>query len=172
MMARALAMLRGSAPRQEGGGFDIKEMILHHLADSPEWEGPFGLVVHLPQFEPVHLGPIAIDFSITKHVLFMAAAAVLVALLLILAARDAKREHASGATRGPKGAANVVEAFVLYIRDEVALKNIGHGGERYVPYIVTVFFFILFCNLLGLLPWGASPTGNCTSNQKRVPMPG
>ena len=158
-MMASVAMLRGSPP-QEGGGFDIKEMILHHLADSPEWEGPFGLVVHLPQFAPVHLGPITIDFSITKHVLFMAAAALLVAVLLIVAARDAKREHASGAARGPKGAANVVEAFVLYIRDEVALRNIGHGGERYVPYIVTVFFFILFCNLLGLLPWGASPTGN------------
>src|SRR3972149_1752967 len=43
---------------------------------------------------------------------------------------------------------------------EVDHKNTGRGGERYVPYIVSVFFFILFCNLLGLLPWGASPTGN------------
>jgi F-type H+-transporting ATPase subunit a len=50
--------------------------------------------------------------------------------------------------------------MVLFIRDEVALKNIGHGGERFVPYIVTVFFFILYCNLLGLVPWGATPTGN------------
>jgi F-type H+-transporting ATPase subunit a len=83
-----------------------------------------------------------------------------VTVLLILAARDARREQARGADRGPRGAANVVEAFILYLRDEVALKNIGHGGERYVPYIVSVFFFILFCNLLGLLPWGASPTGN------------
>jgi F-type H+-transporting ATPase subunit a len=145
--------------QEEGGGFDIQEMILHHLADSPEWETPFG-VVHLPQFPPVHLGPLTIDFSITKHVLFMMIAAALVAIILVLAARDAKREHAGGAERGPKGAANVVEAMILFVRDEIALKNIGHGGERYVPYIVTVFFFILFCNLLGLLPWGASPTGN------------
>jgi F-type H+-transporting ATPase subunit a len=156
-MMRSVIAARAAA--QEGGGFDIKEMILHHLADSPEWESPFG-VVHLPQFAPLHLGPITIDFSITKHVLFMMAAAVLVMVLLIVAARDAKREHEAGAERGPKGAANVVEAFILYLRDEVALRNIGHGGERYVPYIVTVFFFILFCNLLGLLPWGASPTGN------------
>jgi F-type H+-transporting ATPase subunit a len=85
---------------------------------------------------------------------------VLTALLLVTAGRIAKREHAAGAQRGPKGTTNVVEAFVLYLRDEVAMPNIGHGGERYVPYIVTVFFFILFCNLLGLLPWGASPTGN------------
>lgn len=140
--------------------FDITEMILHHLADSPELELPFGTVVHLPQFAPVHLGPITLDFSITKHVVFMALAAVLVAVVLILAARGAKREHEAGAGRGPKGAANVVEAFILYLRDEVAMKNIGHGGERFVPYVVAVFFFILFCNLLGLLPWGASPTGN------------
>jgi F-type H+-transporting ATPase subunit a len=144
----------------ETNGFDITEMILHHLADSPELELPFGRVVQLPQFAPVHLGPFSLDFSITKHVVFMALAAFLVAVVLIIAARDAKREHAAGAGRGPKGAANVVEAFILYLRDEVALKNIGHGGEKFVPYIVAVFFFILFCNLLGLLPWGASPTGN------------
>jgi F-type H+-transporting ATPase subunit a len=148
-----------AAAQSEAGKFDIKEMILHHLADSEVWEAPWG-EVHLPQFEPVQLGPIALDFSITKHVLFMMISAVLVMILLILAGQDAKRERAAGAERGLKGAANVVEAFILFLRDEVALKNIGHGGERYVPYIVTVFFFILFCNLLGLLPWGASPTGN------------
>ncbi|HUF51176.1 MAG TPA: F0F1 ATP synthase subunit A [Longimicrobiales bacterium] len=157
MIPGLLPMMRAAA--EEGGEFDIPSMILHHLADSHEWETPLG-VVHLPQFAPVHIGPLTIDFSITKHVLFMMIAAVLVALLLIVAARDAKRERAAGAARGPRGAANVVEAFILYLRDEVALKNIGHGGERFVPYVVTVFFFILFCNLLGLVPWGASPTGN------------
>lgn len=156
MIGRLIPYLAAAAPE---GEFDIKEMILHHLADSHEWEAPWG-VVHLPQFAPVHLGPLTMDFSITKHVLFMMVAAVLVMILLIVAARDAKREHASGAGRGPKGAANVVEAFILFLRDEVAMPNVGHGGDRYVPYIVTVFFFILFCNLLGLLPWGASPTGN------------
>src|SRR5207253_3675599 len=105
-------------------------------------------------------GPLTIDFSITKHVLFMMIAAVLVALTLIIAARDAARGHRAGAEKGPKGAANVVEALILFLRDEVAMKNIGHGGEKYVPYVIAVFFFILFCNALGLLPWGASPTGN------------
>jgi F-type H+-transporting ATPase subunit a len=156
MMPNLLGMLR--APVGDGP-FDITEMILHHLADSPYWETPFG-VLHLPQFEPVQLGPLTLDFSITKHVLFMLIAATGVAVLLIAAARDAQRAQAAGAGRGPKGAANVVEAMVLFVRDEIALKNIGHGGERYVPYIVSVFFFILFCNLLGLVPWGASPTGD------------
>ena len=159
MLGRVLPWLAAAAPAEGEGGFDISEMILHHLADSHEWETPFG-VVHLPTWDPVHLGPLTIDFSITKHVLFMMIAAVLVALVMIIAARDAKREHAQGAERGPKGAANVVEAFILYLRDEVALPNLGHHGERFVPYIVAVFFFILFCNLLGLVPWGASPTGN------------
>ena len=152
--------LPATAPQQEeGAAFNIKEMILHHLVDSNEWETPFG-VVHLPRFDPIHVGPLTLDFSITKHVLFMFFAAVLVALLLITAARSASKAHRAGAETGPKGAANVVEAFILFLRDEVALRNIGHGGERYVPYIVSVFFFILFCNLLGLVPWGASANGN------------
>ncbi len=150
MMGSLLPMIRAA----EGGKFNIGEMILHHLADSNEWEiGPW--VVHLPQW---HVG--GFDLSITKHVLFMMIAAVLVMVLLISAGRSAAKFHASGANEGPKGAANVVEAFVLFIRDEIAIKNIGHGGEKFVPYIVTVFFFILFCNALGLVPWGASPTGN------------
>ncbi|HEX6588194.1 MAG TPA: F0F1 ATP synthase subunit A [Longimicrobiales bacterium] len=147
------------AAASEGGEFDIKEMILHHLADSTEWEvGPW--VVHLPQFEPVHLGPLVLDFSITKHILFMFIAAILVAAILIWSGTKARRARAAGAGEGPRGATNIVEAIVLYIRDEVALRNIGHGGEKFVPYIVAVFFFILFMNLLGLVPWGASPTGN------------
>jgi F-type H+-transporting ATPase subunit a len=50
--------------------------------------------------------------------------------------------------------------MVLFVRNDVAVANIGHGGEKYAPYVLTLFFFILYCNLLGLLPWGATPTGN------------
>jgi F-type H+-transporting ATPase subunit a len=157
MIPSLLPLLR-AAPAP-GEPFDIPSMIMHHLEDGSYWETPFG-TLHLPQFAPVHLGPLTLDFSITRHVLFMMFAAALVGLILISAARGARREQASGAGRGPKGAANVVEAMVLFIRDEIALRNIGAGGERYVPYIVTVFFFILFCNILGLVPWGATPTGN------------
>jgi F-type H+-transporting ATPase subunit a len=147
------------AAPQEGGTFDIREMITSHLVDAPYWHGPFG-DVHFPQFSPVRIGPITLDFSITVHVAAMFVAAALVTLLLVWAGRDAAKQQGAGAGRGPKGAANVVEAVILFVRDEIALRNIGHGGERYVPYIVTIFFFILFCNLLGLLPWGATATGN------------
>jgi F-type H+-transporting ATPase subunit a len=148
-----------AAAQEHGGEFDITEMILHHLADSHEWETPFG-VVHLPQFDPVHLGPLTLDFSITKHVLFMMFAAVLVSAALIPAARRAARARTEGAAKGPRGGHNVMEAFILFLRDEVAKPNVGPHGERFYPYIIAVFFFILSCNLLGLIPWGASPTGN------------
>jgi F-type H+-transporting ATPase subunit a len=156
MMGGLLPMLKAAG----GGEFDVSEMILHHLADSREWEAPFGLgTVVFPEWK-IPVGGMMIDLSITKQVLFMMIAAVLVMIVVIAAARDAKREHEGGAVRGPRGAANVVEAFILFLRDEVAMKNIGHGGEKYVPYVVSIFFFVLFCNVLGLLPWGASPTGN------------
>jgi F-type H+-transporting ATPase subunit a len=150
MTGSLLPMIRAA----EGGRFNIGEMIKHHLADSNEWEVA-GRVIHFPHWEIA-----GIDVSITKHVFFMMIAAVLVMILLIAAGRSAARYHASGAGEGPKGAANVVEAFILFLRDEVAIKNIGHDGAKYTPYIVTVFFFILFCNMVGLVPWGASPTGN------------
>src|SRR2546422_66298 len=50
--------------------------------------------------------------------------------------------------------------MVLFVRNDVAIASIGHGGEVFAPYILTLFFFILYCNLLGLLPWGAAATGN------------
>jgi F-type H+-transporting ATPase subunit a len=141
---------------QEGGGPNLGEVIMHHVTDSHELETPFG-VLHLPRWEPLHLGPLTIDLSPTKHVVFMLLAAVLVATIMIWTARRVTRQ---GAERAPRGLANLIEAFVIYLRDEVALANIGHGGERYVPYVLTLFFFILFTNLLGLLPWGATATGN------------
>ena len=53
-----------------------------------------------------------------------------------------------------------MEATALYIRQEVVLPNVGPHGEGYAPYLLTLFFFILAMNLLGLLPWGATATGN------------
>jgi F-type H+-transporting ATPase subunit a len=158
-MLESIRSLMAVAAPQEAETFDIKDMILHHMVDAEKWEVMFW-TIYLPQFEPVQVGPLSIDFSITKHVLFMFFAAVLAALTLIPAARRAERARAAGAAQGPQGGGNVVEAFVLYLRDEVAKPNVGHHGERFYPYIISVFFFILFCNLLGLVPWGTSPTAN------------
>jgi F-type H+-transporting ATPase subunit a len=137
---------------------NIGEVILHHTADA--WTidfYPFG-TIHLHRWPDIHLGSLTFNLSPTKHVYFMILAAILVFLVMYIAARTMKRPG-TGET-APKGFAGAVEAIVLFVRDEIAIANIGHDGAKYAPFIMTLFFFILFCNLFGLFPWGASPTGN------------
>jgi F-type H+-transporting ATPase subunit a len=132
-------------------------MLMHHLADAPEIELPWG-VLHLPHWGDIgHLGGFPINLSPTKHVVFMALAALLVAALFITIARAITGKYEG---KAPGGLANAMEAMILYFRDEIVRRNIGHGADGFTPYILTVFFFILFMNLLGLVPWGASATGN------------
>ncbi len=90
--------------------------------------------------------------------MFALLAAVIVALVFILSARSVARAEVQG--RPAKGFAGAMEATALWIRQEVILPNVGPHGEGYAPYLLTTFFFILACNLFGLLPWGATPTGN------------
>ncbi|HWB40385.1 MAG TPA: F0F1 ATP synthase subunit A [Gemmatimonadales bacterium] len=131
--------------------------IVHHIGNAHEIETPFG-IIHLPQWDPIHLGGLAIDLSPTKHLVFMLVAATIVALTFLLSARAIARAQAKG--RPAKGFAGSMEAMALYIRQEVVLPNVGHHGEGFAPYLLTLFFFILVMNLLGLLPWGATATGN------------
>jgi len=135
---------------------DIGSMILEHTADSHVIELPFGKEIHLP--EGWFIPGTHIDVSPTKHVVFMIFAALLVFLTLWIAGRRVDRRHRQG--KAPSGFGAAVEAIVLFVRNDVAIANIGHGGAKFAPLIVTQFFFILYCNLLGLFPWGATPTGN------------
>jgi F-type H+-transporting ATPase subunit a len=132
--------------------------IVHHIGNAHEIEIPFLGVYQLPHFPPVHIGNLAIDLSPTKHLVFMLLAATLVTLIFVLSARAVARAQAQG--KPAKGFAGAMEATALYIRQEVILPNVGHHGEGFVPYLLTLFFFILAMNLLGLLPWGATATGN------------
>lgn len=152
MVWSAVSGGEGSGQQEQSLG----DLILYHLGDKSTLDLPF-IEVLLPQWEPVQVGPVVIDFSITKLTFFLFVTAIIVALLLIWTAR---RTRAAGRDRAPRGVPGVIEAAVLYLRNEVALANIGKGGEAYVPFVVTVFFFIAVSNLLGLLPWGASPTTN------------
>lgn len=133
-------------------GFDFNEL-LHHLYDTREVEIPFGHI-ELPHFPPIQIGGMTIDLSITKHVVFVVIAAVLVACVAIVSARSIRRNPV------PHGFSNLFETLVEFIRDEVVLPNMGKAGLKYMPYLLTTFFFILVMNLLGLVPFGATPTGN------------
>ena len=137
-----------------GEELNIGEMVMHHTADA--WTidlEPF-TTIHLPRWPDVHLGPLTVNLSPTKHVVFMLLAATLVFLTMRIGARAIERRHREG--KAPKGFGNAVEALVLYVRNEIAIANIGHDGAKFAPLILTLFFFVLYATLLGLLPWGSS----------------
>jgi F-type H+-transporting ATPase subunit a len=138
---------------------DIGGMIFEHTADAHALELPFVGHVALPQWAPVHVGRMVIDLSPTKHVVFLLTAAFLVWLTMWLTGRALERQRAQG-SGAPRGLASMVEAMVLFVRNDVAIANIGHRGALFAPYILTLFWLILYCNVLGLLPFGATATGN------------
>jgi F-type H+-transporting ATPase subunit a len=106
-------------------------------------------------------GEIVVDFSITRHLILAVIAAVLLCVVLISLANRYKR--GVGRTEAPRGTLqNMMETFVIYVRDEIVRPAIGPKSDRYLPYILTVFFFILTVNLLGLVPFSATATANLT----------
>jgi F-type H+-transporting ATPase subunit a len=121
--------------------------IMHHIQDGKDLWG-MDLGEKFPEI--VLFGQ---DFSITRHVIMMWIAAGFLLLVFSWAARKSKEPV-------PKGTRNVLEIFMLFIRDEVARKAMGPAGDRFVGYLMTTFFFILTCNLLGLVPFMSTATGN------------
>ncbi len=109
---------------------------------------PFGQLQNL--YEPES------GFCISKFMVIELAVAL---VLLVIFRRLAKRLAGGGPPRGRL--ANLLEIFLLYIRDQIARPAIGaHDGDKYVPLLWTMFMFILVCNLCGLLPWVGSPTAS------------
>jgi F-type H+-transporting ATPase subunit a len=139
------------------------DIITPHITDSHELDVPClqpGLVcrIDLPRWQPVHVGPVTLDLSPTKHVVMLIVAALLCTLTLLSAAAWHRRHLNDPAA--PRGFAAGIEAMVLYLRQTVVLPNVGPHGDAYTPFILTIFFFILFANLLGLIPYGSTATGN------------
>ena len=114
------------------------EILMHHVTD--EKYGTFVL-------GPLDLGP-------TKHLVFFLVAAAVVLVIVRLAIRSYREGI-------PTGIGAAVETLVVYVRDEIAERNIGHGdGAKFTPLLLSFFFFILFAALIGLLPFSATSTGN------------
>jgi len=98
------------------------------------------------------------DFSLTRNVVQMILALTLLVLLMTGIAKKYKKGY--GVTSAPKGWQNVLEPVITFVRDDVAKPNLGKKWEKYLPYLLTVFFFILINNLFGLIPGSANVTGN------------
>jgi F-type H+-transporting ATPase subunit a len=98
------------------------------------------------------------DVSLTRNVVQMLLALTLLVWVLLYMAK--KYRSGQGITSAPKGIQNVMETLINFIRDEVAVPNLGRKYKKYFPYLLTVFFFILINNLVGLIPGSANVTGN------------
>jgi F-type H+-transporting ATPase subunit a len=130
--AEATARAPGAGEAEAHGPSDPAAVIFHHVTDQP------------------FLGIFA-----SKHLVFL----LLVALVVIVVAQLAVRSYRGG--RVPRGIGAAVESLVVFVRDEVAEPNIGHGdGARFTPLLCSFFFFILVAALVGLLPFSATSTGN------------
>ncbi len=113
-------------------------------------ELPFLGTIHLPQLPTVF----GIDLTPTKHVVFMWIVALLVLLTFYFVARTYKSSLI------PKRLANFFEVFIIFVRDEIAEPTLGKAYKPFLPFLLTMFFFILFGNFFGLLPFSATFTSN------------
>ncbi|WP_341899669.1 F0F1 ATP synthase subunit A [Fluviicola taffensis] len=134
-------------------GYAMFEEEIYKLGESGKLEIKNGAVVDAKS---------PLDFSITKNVLSLFMGAILILLILSNVARFYKKHGAVA----PKGIAKYLEVLIVMVRDDIAKANIGeHKYKKYVPYLLTIFFFIFINNLLGLVPFlpgGANLTGNIT----------
>jgi F-type H+-transporting ATPase subunit a len=98
------------------------------------------------------------DLSLTRNVVQMLLALFIFTWIMLKIARMYKKGH--GVITAPKGTQGFFEPLIVFIRDDVAKPNLGHNYAKYLPYLLTVFFFILINNVFGLIPGTANVTGN------------
>lgn len=130
--------------------FSFKDVV-NHIKDAPIGGG-HSLADSKPLFTLF-----GIEFHLTWHLVMMwVVSGLILVIFTALAIRLSRRR--GGAPRG--WFENLFESFVIFIRDEVVRPNLGHGADRFVPFFLTLFHFILFCNVIGLIPGCRTATGN------------
>lgn len=122
-------------------------------SDTPNEHGQY--LTYNEKGEVVNAKPL--DFSITKNVTQLLISALVLTLLFTSVARSYKKH---GVTTAPKGKQSFLEPLIVFVRDDIAKGNIGARGEKFTPYLLTVFFIILINNVFGLVPISANVTGN------------
>jgi len=102
---------------------------------------------------------VVVDMSISRHLFF---AWLAMAILLFMMTRLAGAyKRGVGRDTAPKGTfQNLFEGLIMFVRDDIARPNLGDKTDKYLPFLLTAFFFILTCNLLGLVPFGSTATSN------------
>lgn len=129
---------------------NIGTWIIDHISNSDAWHLP-GLHIHLPQFDPINIMGYSIDLSITNHVVMLWIA---ILIMLVLAFRVKKKNVQSGVGM-------IMEMVVLFIRDDIAIPNMGEkDGRKFTPLLTSFFLFILIANYMGLIPLFTTSTAN------------
>ncbi len=136
------------------GANDEKLDIVDKVVDHKDVDFYFFGKLHLPQFPPVKIGGMTIDLSPTKSLFMMVLVCIILTIVLVRAARINTKNKV------PKGIGNFIEVLIVFIRDDVVVPNLGKDGLRLLPLFLTMFFFILFANLFGLIPMMVQPTKN------------
>ena len=129
--------------------------ILEHKVENTPYihEYPFP-TIDLPQNWTIDIAGVTVNMSPNRHIVYMWFAMLLTVLLAWLAAR----QNRTGIV--PRGYGNMIESVIVFVRDEVAAPFLGHDAARYLPLLLSFFFFIAVMNLVGLVPFGAASTGN------------
>jgi F-type H+-transporting ATPase subunit a len=147
LLAAAAQAAQETAAEHAGEAAAHGATAAEHAAPAAEHHDTASILMHHVLDQPFYGLP-------SKHLVFFGLAAAIV----IVIARLALRSYKSGQ---PSGLGTAVETMVVFVRDELAEKNIGHGdGRRFTPLLCSFFFFILVAALLGLMPFSATSTGN------------
>ena len=136
----AAAPIRGQAEHEGAGEHDesVAGILMHHVVDE--------------SYGHLFVGPV--DLGATKHLVFFFGVAFGVIVIIQIALHFGYRNGI------PRGLGAAVESMVLFVRDDIAEKNIGHDGRKFTPLLLSFFFFILIAALVGLAPFSATSTGN------------
>ena len=138
---------------KEGG----KYAILHHSHMAANAEGVKKEVKEFAVYELVE-GVTLLDFSMTKTALQILLVAIIMLILFLGVAKSYKKREG----QAPKGLQSFMEPLILFVREDVAKPYLHGKHDKFVPYLLTLFFFVWIANLLGLTPLGFNITGNTT----------
>jgi F-type H+-transporting ATPase subunit a len=130
---------------------------IYYASKSPNEQGEYLTLEENDKNQEVIENDAPLDFSLTKNATQLLLSAILLILLFTSVAR-AYKNH--GVTSAPKGKQSFLEPLIVFVRDDLAKENIGPKGEKFTPYLLTVFFLILINNVFGLVPISANLTGN------------
>ncbi|TRZ66592.1 ATP synthase F0 subunit A [bacterium] len=147
---------QSESPNTEQASHDDENKIdiISKVVDHDYVDFYFFRKLYLPKFPPVHVGGMTIDFSVTKSLFMMIVSSLLLIIVLLKAA------FSNSKNKVPRGVGNFIETIIVFIRDEIVIPNMGKDGIKMLPFFLTIFFFILFANFVGLVPFMAQPTKN------------